>query len=99
MGDYNYFVYITTNPTKTTLYIGITNNLGRRLTEHHESRGDDSTFVGRYHCYNLIYCEVYDNIEDAMRREKEIKKWRREKKEKLIEEQNPDWRFMNNEIL
>jgi len=47
----------------------------------------------------LIYCEVHENIESAIEREKEIKKWRREKKEKLIEEQNPDWRFMNNEIL
>ncbi len=99
MSNHNYFVYITINPSKSTLYIGITNNLGRRLTEHYESRGDDSTFAGKYHCCNLIYCEFYNNIEDAIRREKEIKKWRREKKEELIREQNPEWKFLNGDIL
>jgi len=99
MYKHKYYVYITTNPSKTTLYIGVTNNVARRLELHYENRGHDSTFAGKYHCYNLVYCEVYENIEDAIIREKESKKWRREKKEKLIEEQNPEWKIMNDEIL
>src|SRR3990170_6252747 len=99
MKEHKYYVYLTTNPTKSTLYVGVTNNIGKRLQEHYENRGNKESFAGKYYCYNLIYCEVHENIESAIEREKEIKKWRREKKEKLIEEQNPDWRFMNNEII
>jgi len=99
MKEHKYYVYLTTNPTKSTLYVGVTNNIGKRLQEHYENRGNKESFAGKCYCYNLIYCEVHENIESAIEREKEIKKWRREKKEKLIEEQNPDWRFMNNEIL
>ena len=99
MKEHEYYVYITTNPTKSTLYVGVTNNIGKRLQEHYENRGNKESFTGKYYCYNLVYCEVHKKIESAIEREKEIKKWRRVKKEKLIEEQNPDWRFMNNEIL
>lgn len=99
VSDYKYYVYITTNFNKSTLYIGVTNNLARRLQEHYDSRDDESSFAGKYHCYNLVYCEIYENILDAINREKEIKKWRRNKKNKLIEEQNPNWKFMNDHIL
>jgi len=99
MKNYNYYVYITTNPKKTTLYIGVTNNLPRRLEEHFKVRGKKSSFVGRYHCYNLIYFERYENIDDAIKREKEIKKWRREKKEILIKNLNPEWKFLNEEVM
>ena len=99
MSTYNYYVYITTNQSKTTLYIGVTDNLARRLEEHYENRGNKKTFAGKYHCYNLVYCEVHKSIEEAINREKEIKKWRREKKKKLIEEQNPGWKFLNDNIL
>ncbi len=99
MSDYKYYVYITTNFNKSTLYIGVTNNLARRLQEHYDSRDDESSFAGKYHCHNLVYCEIYENILDAINREKEIKKWRRNKKNKLIEEQNPNWKFMNDHIL
>lgn len=99
MSTYNYYLYITTNLNKTTLYIGVTNNLARRLEEHYENRGVKKAFAGKYQCYNLVYCEVYKSVEEAIRREKEVKKWRREKKKKLIEGQNPEWKFLNDNIL
>ncbi len=88
---HNYYVYITTNPGKTVLYIGVTNNLQRRLSEHRENRNNKLKFTGRYFCYNLLYYEEYKYINDAISREKEIKKWRREKKENLINTLNPKW--------
>ena len=93
----NYFVYITTNSKKTTLYVGVTNDLYTRMLQHFYDRGG-SSFAGRYYCYNLIYWERHDNPEDAIDREKEIKKWRREKKIQLIESMNPKWQFLNSEI-
>lgn len=78
--NYNYFVYITTNPKKTTLYIGGTNDLRIRIQQHFEKRGNQNSFAGKYYCYNLIYYERHSNINHAIEREKEIKKWRREKK-------------------
>ena len=91
----NYYVYITTNPARTTLYIGITNNLSKRLMEHFQNRGNNSTFAGRYYCYKLIYFEHFNNINQAITREKELKKWTRIKKEKLISSINPNWSFLN----
>jgi putative endonuclease len=52
-----YCVYITTNPAKAVLYIGVTNDLARRLGQHYENRGSKETFAGRYFCYNLLYFE------------------------------------------
>lgn len=98
MNKHNYFVYITTNPRKTTLYTGVTNNLKSRLAQHFDNCGDKKSFAGRYYCYNLIFWEVFDQIEYAIAREKEIKGWRREKKVELINHFNPQWRFLNNEI-
>ena len=89
----NYFVYITTNPGKTTLYVGITNDLYTRMVEHYENRGNRKTYAGRYYCYNLIYFERFGNPEHSIEREKEIKKWSRNKKEDLIRSKNPTWMF------
>ncbi len=98
MKQHNYFVYIVTNPNKTVLYIGVTNDLETRLTQHYENRGNKKTFAGRYYCYHLIYWERHQYIEHAIEREKEIKKWRRAKKETLINEFNPDWKFLNDGV-
>ncbi len=99
MKGHNYFIYITTNPKKTVLYIGVTNNLKRRLEEHlADNNGPKRTFAGRYFCYNLIYFEYFPHIEWAIAREKEIKGWGRAKKELLIEKKNPDWQFLNDKI-
>jgi putative endonuclease len=80
MWNYNFYVYILTNPGKTTLYIGVTNDLNVRLLQHFENRGNKKTFAERYHCYLLVYYEHFTHIEHAIDREKELKKWRREKK-------------------
>lgn len=91
--QHNYYVYIVTNSEKEVLYTGVTNNLLRRLIEHRENRGDESTFAGKYYCNKLVYYEHFVQVEHAIAREKQIKNWRREKKVKLIESMNPDWEF------
>ena len=94
----NYYVYISTNLSKSTLYIGITSEIRKRLNQHYSQRGNSNSFAGKYHCYNLIYCEIYNDIYEALNREKEIKKWSRQKKERLIEMVNPNWEFMNEKF-
>lgn len=95
MRDHNYFVYITTNPAKTVLYTGVTNDLQRRLQEHRENKGDPNSFAGKYYCYNLIYYERHKNINHAIEREKEIKLMNRAAKEELIKDLNPKMHFLN----
>ena len=99
MKDHNYFVYILTNRTQSTLYVGMTNDLEERILRHYFNKGDKSTFSGRYQCYFLIYFERFQYVWHAIEREKEIKKWRRAKKEMLIKEMNPNWNFLNSEIM
>ena len=99
MSDHNYFVYITTNSKRRVLYTGITNDLFTRMSQHFEdSKSDRKTFAGKYYCYHLIYFERFQYVEHAIEREKEIKGWKREKKEKLINEFNPEWKFLNDEV-
>ncbi len=93
--QHHYYVYIVTNPERTVLYTGVSNNLERRLIEHWMNRGDSKTFTGKYYCYNLIFYEEYQYINSAIAREKEIKGWRRQKKMDLIRTMNPDWTFLN----
>jgi len=88
-----YFVYLITNKYKSTLYLGVTNNLSRRLKEHADNRiGGFST---HYRCKYLVFYEKFTDINLAIKREKEIKKWNRSKKENLIRKFNPEWRFLN----
>ncbi|MGI4821450.1 MAG: GIY-YIG nuclease family protein [Janthinobacterium lividum] len=89
-----YYVYITTNPAKSVLYIGVTNSLSRRLGQHYENRGNNDTFAGRYFCYNLLYYEQFADIKAAISREKELKGWTRAKKDALIATMNPAWDFL-----
>lgn len=97
MKYHNYFVYITTNPARTVLYIGVTNELERRMNEHLEDNNDEKkSFAGKYFCYNLIYYEYYSHIKVAIARETQLKKWSRAKKEALIARFNPQWRFLNS---
>jgi putative endonuclease len=99
MRSHNYYVYITTNPKKTVLYTGVTNDLTRRMDEHlSNTSGDKKTFASRYFCYNLIYYEHYTDIRVAIAREKQIKGLSRKKKEELINFFNPDWRFLNSQV-
>jgi putative endonuclease len=96
-----YSVYMLTNFTKTVLYIGVTNNLEQRLVEHYlDSQNPLSNkFTARYKAIYLLYYETYKYVNDAIAREKELKKWRREKKDKLIETMNPGRFFLNKELL
>jgi putative endonuclease len=97
---YNYFVYITTNENKTTLYIGMTNDIQRRLSQHYfDSKNFKKSFAGKYNCYYLIYYEGFADVQTAINREKEIKKWRREKKNNLINSFNPKWEILNHQII
>ncbi len=99
MSNYNYFVYITTNPAKTALYIGMTNDLRTRIPQHKANRGKPKTHAGRYFCYNLIYFERYQLVNHAIERENELKKWSRKKKEALIATAKPRWDFYDAEVL
>jgi len=93
----NYFVYILTNADRhTVLYIGITNNLERRASEH--SLGLGSAFARRYNAHKLIYFEAYPDPASAIAREKQLKRWSRIKKEVLIARRNPDWNDLFDEM-
>jgi putative endonuclease len=99
IGTHNYFVYILTNYERKVLYIGITNDISRRLFEHKEdSLTNKKHFCGKYKCYYLIYFERFHDVNRAIQREKEIKKWRREKKEILINSTNKEWKFLNDNV-
>ena len=94
------FVYITTNENKTTLYIGVTNDIQRRLSQHYfDSQNTRKSFAGRYNCYHLLYYEGFETVEAAIYREKELKKWRREKKDRLISSLSPNWEFLNSDVV
>ena len=96
--EHVYYVYILTNSTKKVLYVGLTNDLEQRVMEHYLRRGNPESFVGRYSCFFLVYYEEYKYIDDAIEREKEIKKWSRKKKNRLVETMNPEWQFLNVEL-
>ncbi len=96
--QYCFYVYILTNPRRTVLYIGFTNSLVRRLGEHYSNRGTQKSFAGKYHCTDLVYYETHKYVLNAIAREKELKKWRREKKDALITEFNPKWLALNREF-
>jgi putative endonuclease len=91
------YVYILTNPTRTVLYIGVTNDLTRRLFEHSEGRGNVEKFTGKYQADLLIYFEICADAPQAIAREKQLKGWTRAKKEVLINGFNPDWKEIDLE--
>ena len=92
----DYYVYILTNDRNTRFYIGVTNNLTRRVYEHKNELLDG--FTKLYHIHKLVYFETCHDVEDAIRREKQLKNWRREKKITLIEQMNPRWKDFGAEI-
>ena len=83
------YVYIAASKSRT-LYVGVTNDLRRRMWEHREKKG--SAFAAKYNVTRLVYSEEFADIRDAIAREKQLKRWRREKKVWLIERENPDWK-------
>ena len=97
---HNYFVYILTNKTKTVLYIGVTSDVAVRIY-YHKNPGlvEKIPFTTKYKCYYLIYFERFQFIDEAIAREKQLKRWRREKKEWLIKGFNPNWDFLNDKTV
>jgi putative endonuclease len=87
--DHDYWVYMMSNKTRSTLYIGVTNDLLVRVA--HRRRGEVAGFTRDYHCVFLVHCEHFRDIRDAIAREKQLKGWRREKKDALVAETNPRW--------
>ena len=84
----NYFIYILGNYRRTVLYIGITNNLCKRVWEHRQELAEG--FTKQYHIHDLLYYEIYENSLSAIEREKQLKRWSRKKKNNLIVKTNPD---------
>ncbi len=82
------YVYIISNSGRTVLYIGVTNNLYNRVQEH--NNGVSSVFTKKYNCTDLLYYQFFEHIKTAIEREKKMKKWNRDWKDKLIKEFNPN---------
>ena len=84
-----YFVYILASKRNGTLYIGVTNNLLKRVHQHKNDVTEG--FTRKYNVHSLVYYEVFNRIQDAITREKQMKKWKRQCKMELIEKSNPNW--------
>ena len=95
--DYNFYIYIVTNEHDSVLYIGMTNDLARRISEHRA--GEIPGFAADYRCKKLVCYEHCTNVLDAIAREKQLKKWSRAKKVALIATLNPRWKDLAPEIL
>jgi putative endonuclease len=96
MGARSYYVYILASRIGGTLYIGVTNDLIRRIGEHKLKIAE--SFTKKHEVTRLVYFEIFDQIEQAIHREKRLKKWPRDWKISLIEKQNPDWIDLYPEI-
>jgi len=89
-------VYILTNPHKTVLYIGSTNNMARRMYEHKNKLVEG--FTKKYNTTRLVYVETTEDLNASLERERQLKSWRRDKKEFLINQVNPGWEDLSHEI-
>lgn len=93
----HYFVYIATNPVNTVLYTGVTNHITRRMFEHKMHFG--SSFTARYNIIKLVYLEIFTDIREAIKREKQLKAGSRKKKQDLILRKNPKFEDLFPKIL
>ncbi len=91
-----YFIYILASKKNGTLYIGVTNSIERRIEEH-KNKLDPNCFTAKYNVNVLVYFETFQNIDDAIKREKQLKKWNRQWKINLIEEENKDWKDLSED--
>ena len=94
--EHQYFVYLLTNWNNRVMYVGITNNLVRRVYEHKTNAVKG--FTEKYNVHKLVYFEETSDVHAAIAREKEIKRWRREKKNALVIQANPEWRDLAHDI-
>lgn len=91
------FVYMMSNKKDGVLYIGVTSDIVKRIYEH--KNGFVDGFTKQYNLKNLVYYEVYDDITEAVKREKQLKNWHREWKVELVNMQNPHWEDLYESIL
>jgi putative endonuclease len=91
------YVYIMTNKPKGTLYVGVTSDLVKRVYEHKNKLADG--FTKKYNLHKLVHYEIFDSIEDAIKREKQLKNWRRDWKIELVTKNNPQWEDLASTIL
>ena len=91
------YVYFMTTSSNKVLYVGVTNSLKRRVTEH--AGGTGSEFTSKYNCNKLVYYESFPDIEQAILREKQIKHFKREWKNQLVEVVNPEWLDLKQDIV
>lgn len=96
MREKQYYVYIITNKSNRVLYIGVTNDLVRRMFEHKRKLVEG--FTKRYNLTKLVYYEITTDIESAIQREKQLKNWHRAWKRNLINESNPEWKDLSDNI-
>ncbi len=92
-----YYVYIISNRYRTVFYTGMTNDLERRIWEH--KSGEGSTFTSRYRVTDLLYYEEYSQVKEAISREKQLKRWGRQKKLDLIKTLNPEMVDLADQLL
>ena len=91
------YVYIMTSGKNGTLYIGVTSNLADRVNKHKQSAFDG--FTKKYNIKNLVYYEIFGDIEEEITKEKQLKKWKRDWKIKLIEKKNPSWKDLYDDLF
>jgi len=95
--DYKFFVYILASQRNGTLYIGMTNNIINRSFQH-KLKQDRKSFTAKYNTDKLVHYEFYQYVNDAIQREKELKRYKRQWKIELIEKGNPAWRDLFNDF-
>jgi putative endonuclease len=91
-----YYVYILASAPQGTLYVGVTNDLIRRVGEHRLEMADG--FTKKYNVHRLVYFETFDDVTPAIEREKKLKRWRRDWKIALFSQLNPDWRDLYDDL-
>ena len=92
----NYYIYILSSFKNKRLYIGLTSNLPKRVYEHKEKLIEGHT--SKYNIDRLVYFEVFESAEEAVKRERQLKNWHRDWKINLVQERNPDWNDLYDEI-
>ncbi len=93
----NYYVYILTNWNNNVMYIGVTNDLERRIFEHKNKLAKG--FTERYNVHKLVYFEQTPDVRAAIQREKQLKGWLRKRKNELVETVNPEWKDLSEELF
>ena len=96
MKQYNYYVYLLTSSENSVFYVGVTNDLIRRVIEHKIHRNDG--FTNLYNVTKLVYFEIFSNVEDAIKREKQVKRYKRLWKVNLVNGMNAEWKDLSGQI-